>query len=142
MKPSLFLAFAALAAAGLPASAHDYGYGYGYGSYSPEGYLAERLRQDGSYWAWRATVYERRSAKRAEPATPGVKTWNPQDENPWANAYGKPMSVTGPTYSRNVPRQFGNAGLCACYLPADTKSWDGGPLTAADVSRLCKVQCP
>lgn len=145
MKQNFLAAFAVLAATvGLPASAHDYGFGYsyGYGSYYTESYLRERLRQDNTYWSWRSTIYERRQSGRAEPATPGVKTWNAQDENPWANAYGKPMSVTGPTYTRAVPRQYGNASLCACYLPADAKSWDGGPLTAADVSRMCKVQCP
>lgn len=110
------------------------GHGDGYAS----ALLGERLRYDrpNAYW----TDMVSRPARRAEPAPRGPRSWDPQDQNPWANTYGTPSE--GPW--RSVPLSPGGRDvvrMCSCYLPADARSWDGGPLTDADIARLCRAQC-
>lgn len=117
--------------AGVPAFA-DYRSDYA------EAWLGERLRHDRPERFWSDLIA--RPAKRAEPAAGGPRTWNPHDESPWANTYGTPMSRA---WSDTVvrPRSSGVVRLCSCYLSADARSWDGGPLTDADIARLCRAQC-
>jgi len=121
----------ALLAASIPAAA-DYWGDYG------NAMLGERLRRDrpGSFW----TDLVARPANRAETTAGGPRTWVPYDQSPWANTYGTPAG-SGSWPAPPVPPSVGIVRLCACYLPADARSWDGGPLTEADVVRLCHAQC-
>jgi len=130
--PSLALAAAiALLAANHPAAADHSG------DYA-NAWLGERLRHDrpNAYW----TDLISRPAKRAEPPSGGPRTWEPHDQNPWANAYGTPAG-NGWRSTGARPSFSGPVRMCACFLPADARSWDGGPLTEADVVRLCRAQC-
>lgn len=106
---------------------------------SPEDYanawLDDRLWRDRPEQPWRDP-----GARPVAPAVPGPRTWNPGEQNPWANAFGTPAEAPVRATSRG-PRIHRVIPVCACYLPADARSWDGGPLTAADVARLCRAQC-
>jgi len=99
--------------------------------------LGERLRYERSSRYW--TDMLARPSWSVEPASRGPRSWDPSEQNPWANTYGTP------TESRwqAAPRAYGRSAMrmCSCYLPADARSWDGGPLTDADISRLCRAQC-
>ena len=101
--------------------------------------LGEQLRTE-RYQASRTTE-TRWTTKRTEAPASGVRSWNPADQNPWANAYGTPSASYPPNSVRLEAGVWRPVRLCACYLPVETRSWDGGPLTAADVARLCKAQC-
>lgn len=135
----------ALAAAGLavalPVAAQYDSYGYVYGHSTPA--LAEQLRRDRELAEWRLVLTVRPEYRTAfkrpsyVPAPVGPTTWRPQNENPWANAYGTPS--TQGFASSSVQRHA--HGACACYIPSDAKSWDGGPLTQADIARRCAQQC-
>ncbi len=106
-----------------------------YGDYA-SAWLGERLRHERSpYW----TDMVSRPSWTAEPASRGPRTWDPRDQNPWANTYGTPSEGRW----RSAPPAGGRSALrmCSCYLPADARSWDGGPLTDADIARLCRAQC-
>jgi len=101
-------------------------------------WLVERLRYERSssrYW----TDMVSRPSWALEPATRGPRSWDPSEQNPWANTYGTPSESRWQT----TPRAYGRSAMrmCSCYLPADARSWDGGPLTDADISRLCRAQC-
>jgi hypothetical protein len=108
---------------------------------SPEEYanawLHERLWRERKERLWTDLVA--RPAPQASAAQPGPRTWNPSEQNPWANTYGTPTESRWQT----APRAYGHSAMrmCSCYLPADARSWDGGPLTDADISRLCRAQC-
>ena len=117
--------------AGAPAVA-DYWGDYG------NAWLGERLQRDRPDRFWTDMVA--RPAKRAQPASGGPRTWVPHDQNPWANTYGTPAGGVA-RFATRTPYSTGIVRLCACYLPADARSWDGGPLTEADVVRLCRAQC-
>ncbi len=140
-----FLAAAIGLAAAVPAAAQydSYGYTYGYSGYS----LAEQLRRERELAEWRvvaALLSDFRTAYKRpayEPAPPGPTSWRAQNENPWANAYGTPSSQA-PKYS-TVSRVTANTSInvCTCYIPSDARSWDGGPLTQADIARRCESQC-
>jgi hypothetical protein len=115
-------------------SAHADYYGEGYAS----AWIAEGLARDraGSYW----TDMVSRRSWGAEPAPKGPRSWDPRDQNPWANTYGTPSE--GPRRGFGAAPSGRNAvRMCSCYLPADARSWDGGPLTDADIARLCRAQC-
>ncbi len=138
--------FAAALGSGLPvsSSAQYDSESYRTGYYSGAT-LGEQLRRERELAEWRAVAAllgEFRTAYRrplAEPSPAGPTSWRAQNENPWANAYGTP-SVSGYSSSaRNLPGS--SLRLCTCYLPADARSWDGGPLTQADVARRCQSQC-
>jgi hypothetical protein len=101
--------------------------------------LGEQLRVE-RYQASR-TVSTHWTAKRTEAPANGARSWNPADQNPWANAYGTPSASYPPHSVRFDAGAWRPVRLCACYLPVETRSWDGGPLTAADVARLCRAQC-
>lgn len=120
-----------------------YGYAYGYG-YSGTNF-AEQLRYERERAEWRTvaalladfrTAYKRPSE---DTRAAGPTSWRAHNENPWANAYGTPSSSGYAASTRSLP---GSAvKLCSCYLPADARSWDGGPLTQADIARRCQAQC-
>lgn len=131
VKPFARLAFAACLAAGLPAAA-DYRSDYA------DAWLGESLRRVRPESSWGDLVS--RPAKPFERGPAGPKSWNPREENPWANTYGTPASRpwAGTTLR---PRSPGAVRLCSCYLSSDLRSWDGGALTSADVARLCRAQC-
>jgi len=118
-------------AASMPAAA-DYRSDY------VEAWLGERLRHDRPQSYWSDLVS--RPSKRAERGASGPSTWNPLDENPWANTYGTPMSNR---WSDTIvrPLSSGVVRLCSCYLDANARSWDGAELTNADIARLCRAQC-
>ncbi len=82
-----------------------------------------------------------RIPKRQESPATGPRSWNPGDQNPWANAYGTPAASYPPLSVRANAGLWRPVRLCACYLPVDARSWDGGPLTEADIGRLCRAQC-
>lgn len=109
---------------------------------SPEEYanawLGERLRRDRPARMWSDLVA--RSATSSTPSAEGPRTWNPSEQNPWANAYGTPSEAPAQATSLR-PRARYAIPVCTCYLPADARSWDGGPLTDADIARLCRAQC-
>jgi hypothetical protein len=70
----------------------------------------------------------------------GPRSWDAHEQNPWANTFGTPSgsrwrATTAQPFSSGIVR------MCSCYLPADARSWDGGPLTDADITRLCRAQC-
>lgn len=138
----LAAAFGLVAVVASAAPYDSEGYRYGYSSGAT---LGEQLRRERELAEWRAVAAllgEFRTAYRrplAEPSPAGPTSWRAQNENPWANAYGTP-SVSGYSSSaRNLPGS--SLRLCTCYLPADARSWDGGPLTQADVARRCQSQC-
>jgi hypothetical protein len=129
--------------AALPALAQYDSYGYRH-AYSGA-HLAEQLRHERELAEWRAAaalLSEFRTAyKRPTHDSPssGPTSWRAENENPWANAYGTPSSSGHVASSRALP---GSAvRLCSCYLPSDARSWDGGPLTQADIARRCRAQC-
>jgi hypothetical protein len=109
---------------------------------SPEEYanawLGERLWRDRPHGLWTDLVA--RPAVPVSPAAPGPRTWKPGDQNPWANAYGTPAEAPARGTSLRTGARYA-IPVCTCYLPADARSWDGGPLTDADIVRLCRAQC-
>lgn len=130
--------------AGAPAAAqHGYDpYAFGYAQER----FGEQLRQERQLSEWRAVsaiLSEFRTGFRRpgfEPDAPaGPASWRASNENPWANAYGTPSSSGLSATARTLPGT--GVKLCSCYLPADARSWDGGPLTAADIARRCRAQC-
>lgn len=127
-----------------PSSAQYDSDSYRYGYYSGAA-LGEQLRRERELAEWRAVAAVlsdfRRAYKRpaAESSSPGPTSWRAQNENPWANAYGTPSSSGYSPSVRTLPGS--SARLCTCYLPADARSWDGGPLTPADIARRCQAQC-
>lgn len=106
---------------------------------SPEDYanawLGERLWRDRPKGLWTDLA-----SRPAYPAEPGPQTWNPNEQNPWANTYGTPMEAPARATSQR-PRARYAIPVCTCYLRSDARSWDGGPLTDADIARLCRAQC-
>jgi hypothetical protein len=72
--------------------------------------------------------------------TSGPRSWDAHDQNPWANTYGTPSGSRWRA-APDQPYSSGIVRMCSCYLPADARSWDGGPLTQADITRLCRAQC-
>lgn len=127
----------ALAAAlGLAGAAQPVSAQY-YGDYA-NAWLGERLCQDRPASSWRQAYA--RPSRHHDGASSGPRSWNAYDENPWANTYGTPATgawratTTRPADGRVVR-------VCSCYLSADARSWDGGPLTSADITRLCTAQC-
>lgn len=125
----------ALLAATLPAAAD---YPKDYADDYANNWLGDRLRRDNPERAWSDLVA--RPARPAEYPSSGPRTWDARDENPWANTYGKPMSNRWRAPAVQ-PRSPSIVRICSCYLPADARSWDGGPLTVADITRLCRAQC-
>ncbi|MCM2328685.1 MAG: hypothetical protein NDI88_12415 [Lysobacter sp.] len=109
---------------------------------SPEDYanawLGERLWRDRPKGSWTDLVA--RPVAPVSPAASGPRTWNPSEQNPWANTYGTPAEAP-PRAARLRPGARYAIPVCTCYLPADARSWDGGPLTDADIARLCRAQC-
>lgn len=134
------LAAAGFAATSACAQYDSFGYVYGYSTPSS---VAEQLRREREMSEWRLVITSRLEFRTAfkrpsfEPAPVGPTTWRAQNENPWANAYGTPS--TQGFASSGVQRH--QQGACACYIPSDAKSWDGGPLTQADIARRCAQQC-
>jgi hypothetical protein len=121
----------ALLAASAPAAADLWG------DYA-NAWLGERLRRDNPDRFWTDLVA--RPARAVEPASDGPRSWAAQDENPWANTYGTPAGNRKPAMTAR-PHWSGSVRMCSCYLPADARSWDGGPLTEADIARACRAQC-
>ena len=121
----------ALAMAG-PAVQADY-----WGEYA-NAQLGESLRASRSASFW--TDMLARPSRNGEASPSGARTWVAENENPWANTYGTPAPSRW-RVTRAPPYYPGVVRMCSCYLPADARSWDGGPLTAADVTRLCRAQC-
>jgi hypothetical protein len=138
-----FLAATLALGAALPVAAQYDGYGYSFG-YSGANF-AEQLRHERERAEWRAVVAllaDFRTAYR-RPAidthASGPTSWRAQNENPWANAYGTPSSSG---YSASTRALSGSTvKMCTCYLPSDARSWDGGPLSPADIARRCQAQC-
>ena len=99
--------------------------------------LGERLRYERSSLYW--TDLLARPSWSVEPASRGPSSWEPSEQNPWANTYGTPTESLWQT----APRTYGRSAMrmCSCYLPADARSWAGGPLTDAAISRLGRAQC-
>ena len=77
-----------------------------------------------------------------DPGPVGPTSWRAQNENPWANAYGTPSSPASKYSTVSRVTASTTYHVCTCYIPADARSWDGGPLTQADVARRCQAQCP
>ena len=100
--------------------------------------LGETLRYSRSEIFWTEMVA--RPARNGEPPASGTRSWVAENENPWANTYGTPSSSRW-RVTRAQPFSSGIVRMCSCYLPADARSWDGGPLTQADITRLCRAQC-
>jgi len=151
MKPArtllAVLAAAAGFAASLPATAQYDSFGYTYGhSY---GLFTEQLRRERELAEWRlvaSLLSEYRTAfsrPSYDPAPAGPTTWRAKNENPWANAYGTPSSHASrhSTVSRVTAITTTTYDVCNCYIPSDARSWDGGPLTKADIARRCQAQC-
>jgi len=124
-------AAAVLLAAGTPALAggsRDYA----------NAWLGEQLRREIRETFWRDLVA--RPSRHEQSPAPGPRSWQAHDQNPWANTYGTPennrwrSTVLG-------SRSPGIVRMCSCYLSADARSWDGGPLTEADITRMCRAQC-
>jgi hypothetical protein len=148
MKPARrFLAFLAAAvgvASVFPAAAQYRGDAYAFGY--ADSLFAEQLRRERQLSEWRAVsaiLAEDRTAFRypgpASDAPAGPTSWRAGNENPWANAYGTPSSSGQYAAVGTLPRSA--VKMCSCYLPADARSWDGGPLTPADIARRCRAQC-
>ncbi len=100
--------------------------------------LGEALRRSDAERQWRDLVA--RPYRHAERLASGPRSWDASQENPWANTFGTPPASRW----RSTPAPPGFSGvvrLCTCYLPADARSWDGGPLTEADIARRCRAQC-
>lgn len=133
--PSLpFLARAAsvlLLAAGAPALA-DYWSDYANAA------LAEALRREGRESFWRDMVV--RPSRHADTRVTGPRSWEATNESPWANTYGTPPRSDWRSTTLR-PRGPSVVRMCSCYLSADARSWDGGPLTEADIARMCRAQC-
>jgi hypothetical protein len=110
----------------------DHGEGYA------SAWLGERLRDDRPTRYWTDLVS--RPARRAEPVPRGPRSWDPHDQNPWANTYGTPSESRWRS-GFHSPGGGEVVRMCSCYLPGDARSWDGGPLTDADIARLCRAQC-
>lgn len=108
-----------------------------YGDYA-NAMLGEHMRRDRSHADWRDLVA--RPSRYAGTRAPGPKSWTANDENPWANTYGTPQASNWRTTTLQ-PWSSGIVRMCSCYLPAEARSWDGGPLTEADITRLCRAQC-
>jgi hypothetical protein len=139
---ALLAASLALGAA-LPVLAQYDSYGFRYG-YSASN-LSEQLRYERELAEWRAvaallsdfrTAYKRPTY---DPGSTGPTSWRAQNENPWANAYGTPSSTGHFASTRTWPAPA--VKVCSCYLPSDARSWDGGPLTQAEIARRCQAQC-
>lgn len=128
--PRAFAALALLAACS-PAAA-DYWDDYA------SAWLGDRLRRDNPDHFWSDLVA--RPERSVEQTSSGPRSWAAQDENPWANTYGTPMSNRWRAATVR-PNWSGSVRMCSCYLSADARSWDGGPLTQADITRLCRAQC-
>jgi hypothetical protein len=125
-----------LVAAALPAAGSAFAGDY-WSDYA-NAWLGDQLRRERPDRFWSDLVVRR--PKSFDQPADGARTWVPRDENPWANAFGKPAEsawrvTTLPPPGREIMR------VCSCYLPADARSWDGGPLTEADIARLCSAQC-
>ena len=95
-----------------------------------------RYSLSGSFW----TDMVARPARTGESSTSGARSWVAENENPWANTYGTP-SASRWRVTRTRPYSSGIVRMCSCYLATDARSWDGGPLTEADITRLCRAQC-
>jgi hypothetical protein len=128
----LALAVAALAMASPPSSLADY-----WGDYA-NAQLGESLRASRSATFWTDLVA--RPSRNGEASSSGARSWVAENENPWANTYGTPSSSRW-RVTRAQPYSSGIVRMCSCYLPADARSWDGGPLTQGDIARLCRAQC-
>ena len=140
---AIFAAAIGLAAA-LPSAAQYGSDSYRYGYYSGATF-GEQLRRERELAEWRAvmallsdfrTAYKRPTL---DSSPTGPTSWRAQNENPWANAYGTPSSSGYSSSVRTLPGS--SVRMCTCYLPADARSWDGGPLTQADIARRCQAQC-
>jgi hypothetical protein len=109
-----------------------------YGNAYSGAWLGEQLRYDrpSAYW----TDMVSRPPRHVEPASRGPRTWDARDQNPWANTYGTPAEEPARATSLRPGARYA-IPVCTCYLPADARSWDGGPLTDADIARLCRAQC-
>jgi len=120
----------AMAAASGPVVA-DYWGDYG------NAWLGDQPRRDEPERFWTDLVAR---PPRTEYPSSSVRTWDAHNENPWANTYGTP---SGSRWRATTVRPYylGIVRMCSCYLPADARSWDGGPLTEADITRLCRAQC-
>lgn len=120
-----------LTAASASASA-DYWGDYG------NAWMGDQVRRDRPERFWTDLVA--RPAKPPQYPNGGPRSWDADEQNPWANTYGTPSAnrwratTVQPYYSEIVR-------MCSCYLPADARSWDGGPLTQADITRRCHAQC-
>ena len=150
MKPARTLLAILAAAAGLvsslPADAQYDSFGYTYGH--SQSLFTEQLRRERELSEWRLvaslltdyrTAFKRPSF---DPAPVGPSSWRAQNENPWANAYGTPSSPASKYSTVSRVTASTTYHVCTCYIPADARSWDGGPLTQADVARRCQAQCP
>jgi hypothetical protein len=130
--PHLAMAAAVAFAAASPPSQADY-----WGDYA-NAQLGDSLRASRSASFWTDLVA--RPSRNGEASSSGARTWVAENENPWANTYGTPSSSRW-RVTRAQPYSSGIVRMCSCYLPADARSWDGGPLTQADITRLCRAQC-
>ena len=137
-------------AAALPALASDYytrDFSNAFSPHVSRAYMEEQLRRERSESIYRGVVAGvasqwRYSVERIPARAEGGPTsWSATSVSPWANAYGTP-STAAP--SAVLHRRLGVVSFssCNCYLPSDAKSWDGGPLTEADIARRCAQQCP
>lgn len=139
-----------LAAAALPAAASDYytrDFSNAFSPYLSRTYVEEQLRRERSESIYRGVVAGvasqwRYTVDRVPARGDGAQSsWNAANYSPWANAYGTPSTAMP---SNVLHRRLGVVSFssCNCYLPSDAKSWDGGPLTEADIARRCAQQCP
>lgn len=129
---TLTLATAVALAMASPASHADY-----WGDYA-NAHLGDSLRASRSASFWTDMVA--RPSRNGEASTSGARTWVAENENPWANTYGTPAQSRWRV--TRTPRYYtGIVRVCSCYLPSEARSWDGGPLTEADIARLCRAQC-
>ena len=132
----------------LPSAAQYDSFGYTYGH--SNGLFAEQLRRERERAEWRlvaSLLSDYRTAFRRpsfDPAPAGPTSWHAQNENPWANAYGTPSSHASrhSTVSRVTATTTTTYSVCTCYIPADARAWDGGPLTEIEIARRCRTQCP
>lgn len=130
----------------LPSAAQYDSFGYTYG-HSPS-LFTEQLRRERELAEWRlvaSLLSDYRTAFRRpsyDPAPAGPTSWRAQNENPWANAYGTPSSHASKYSTVSRVTSTTTYNVCTCYIPSDARSWDGGPLTQADIARRCQAQCP